>query len=120
MKTLRDPRNSRGIPAQSSLGDTEDVSELARLEKRHGSHLTAENKRKGILAMLVVSATVIAGIGLNEIFRLGGTTDPLTTAAAGNGRIAYVSQSGGGAELWVVNADGTDPVRLVGPIGKLP
>jgi Tol biopolymer transport system component len=119
-KTLRGLRETLRISAKSNMGDEEDVSELARLEERHGSHLAAEKMRKGILAMLVVSATVLAGIGLNQIFRVGSKTNSFTTAAAGNGRIAYVSQSEDGSELWVVNADGSDPVRLVGPIGKLP
>ena len=104
---------------QSNMGDERDVGELARLEEGPRRHLTSERMRKGILAMLVVSATVLAGIGLNQIYRAGGTTDPLGTGTVGNGRIAYVSHTEG-AELWVVNPDGTAPVRLVGPIGKTP
>jgi hypothetical protein len=101
------------------MGDEDDVGELPHVEERPRNRLTAGIMRKAILAILVVSATVLAGIGLNQIYRAGRTTDPLGTATVGNGKIAYVSHTEG-AELWVVNPDGTDPVRLVGPIGKTP
>jgi Tol biopolymer transport system component len=97
------------------------LSEDHPFEDRTAKRRPGEVIKKSILAMVVISATIVASIALSRIF---GADGPSTGAPGGeavrNGRIAYVSHSEEGAELWVVNPDGTEPVRLVGPIGKLP
>ena len=109
------PRGMGSVAESVSLSSNRpQVSRRTFSKSPEGSVVMARLKRVGLMSVrprrLPSSAVVVALLAV--VAGLLASSPAQATVSGDNGRIAFVTDRDGNAEIYVMNADGTDPVNL--------